>query len=72
MLKVSKSDYPFILKYKEVLDKSIIGEAEINIVEDNSLLKNQCLIETDGGVFDCSLDVQLDNLTKMLRILSRS
>lgn len=72
IIKVSKSDYPFVLKYKEVLDKSNTKDSNINIVEDSSLSKNQCLIETDGGVFDCSLDVQLDNLTKTLKILSLS
>lgn len=72
IIKVSKADYPFVLKYKEVLDKSNTKDSNINIVEDSSLSKNQCLIETDGGVFDCSLDVQLDNLTKTLKILSLS
>lgn len=70
IVKVSKEDYPFVLKYKEVLDKTITRAAEIAIIEDISLTKNQCLIETDGGVFDCSLDVQLDNLIKTLKTLS--
>ncbi len=72
MIKVSKEDYPFLLKYKEVLSKTVAKTIQINIMEEISLTKNQCLIETDGGVFDCSLDVQLDNLSKTLRILSRS
>ncbi len=25
---------------------------------------NQCIIETDSGIFDCSLDTELNNLTK--------
>lgn len=72
MIKVSKDDYPFLLKYKEVLSKTVAKTNQINIMEDISLTKNQCLIETDGGVFDCSLDVQLDSLSKTLRILSLS
>lgn len=71
-VKVSKTDYPFVLKYKEVLEKTVVKAASIEIMEDITLSKNQCLIETDGGVFDCSLDVQLDNLVKTLKILSRS
>ncbi|WP_099468877.1 FliH/SctL family protein [Konateibacter massiliensis] len=71
VIKVSKNDYPFVVKYKEVLDKSVIGASSLNIMEDISLSKNQCLVETDGGVFDCSLDVQLDNLIKTLKILSQ-
>jgi flagellar assembly protein FliH len=69
-VKVSKADYPYVLKYKEVLEKTVTKATNIEIIEDVTLSKNQCLIETDGGVFDCSLDVQLDNLTKTLKILS--
>lgn len=72
IIKVSKEDYPFLLKYKEVLSKTVAKTIQINIMEEISLTKNQCLIETDGGVFDCSLDVQLDNLSKTLRVLSQS
>lgn len=71
-VKVSKADYPYVLKYKEVLEKTITKASSIEIIEDISLTKNQCLIETEGGVFDCSLDVQLDNLTKALKILSHN
>lgn len=72
LIKVSKADYPYVLKYREVLEKTVIKAASIEIIEDMALSKNQCLIETDGGVFDCSLDVQLDNLTKTLKILSHN
>lgn len=71
IIKVSKDDYPFVLKYKDVLCHTDTKAIQLSIVEDRSLTKNQCYIETDGGVFDCSLDVQLDNLTKTLRILSQ-
>lgn len=72
LVKVSKADYPHVMKYREVLEKTVIKAASIEIIEDMALTKNQCLIETDGGVFDCSLDVQLDNLTKTLKILSNN
>ena len=42
----------------------------VEIIEDPTLVKNQCLIETDGGVFDCSLDVQMDKLIKSIKTLS--
>lgn len=72
IVKVSKADYPYVMKYREVLEKTVIKAASIDIIEDMTLSKNQCLVETDGGVFDCSLDVQLDNLTKTLKILSHN
>lgn len=72
LVKVSKTDYPYVLKYKEVLEKTVTKATNIEVIEEVTLAKNQCLIETDGGVFDCSLDVQLDNLTKTLKILSHN
>lgn len=70
IIKVSKTDYPYVVKYKEIIEKSVVQASNISIVEDVMLAKNQCMIETDGGVFDCSLDTQLDNLIKTLKILS--
>ena len=34
--------------------------------------KNECIIETDAGVFDCSLDIELNNLIKDIKLLSLS
>lgn len=42
----------------------------IEVTEDTSLVKNQCFIETDGGVYDCSLDVQMERLIKDIKTLS--
>ena len=42
----------------------------LEIVSDGGLTGNQCIIETDTGIFDCSMDVQLKNLIKDLRSLS--
>ena len=42
----------------------------LEIVSDIALSGNQCIIETETGVFDCSMDVQLKNLIKDLRSLS--
>jgi flagellar assembly protein FliH len=72
IVKVSKTDFPHVMKYREVLEKTVVKAASIDIIEDVTLTKSQCLIETDGGVFDCSLDVQLDSLIKTLKILSHN
>ena len=53
----------------EILDR-IGHDMSIEIVSDLSLEGNQCVIETDTGIFDCSLGVQLENLIKDLRSLS--
>ena len=37
---------------------------------DASLQEHQCMIETDSGVFECGVDVQLENLLGTLKSLS--
>ena len=37
---------------------------------DKTLEKNQCVIEMDNGIIDCSLDVQLEALKQDLKLLS--
>lgn len=70
LLRVSREDYPVLQEQKEVIRQELPKSATVEIVEDLTLTKNQCLIETDGGLFDCSLDTQLDNLIRDLRMLS--
>lgn len=70
LIKVSKEDYQFMLNSKEKLYEHVSKNVSIEIYQDSNLKRNQCIIETDAGVFDCSLDIQLENLVKELRILS--
>lgn len=70
IIRVSKIDYPKMKEKKETLKELITKNANLEVIEDITLTKNQCLIETDMGVFDCSLDVQLDNLKKAILTLS--
>ena len=44
--------------------------ATLEIVEDRTLNKNECLIETEDGIFDCSLSTQLTELKRKLQLLS--
>ena len=68
---VGKEDYPFISMQKKVLLQCIPTQnSTLEIIEDLTLKQNQCLIETDGGIFDCSLETQLTELGKKLRLLS--
>lgn len=70
LVRVSKEDYPFVTEHKEILHEKVPSISEIDIVKDATLIRNQCLIETDGGVFDCSLDVQLESLINNIKLLA--
>ena len=41
----------------------------MDIVEDATMKKNQCIIESDTGVYDCSLDIELNNLIKDIKLV---
>ena len=55
---------------KKQLIAAAKGENQIEVVEDLTLKQNECLIETEGGVFDCSLDIQLEDLISDIKVLS--
>lgn len=69
-IRVSPEDYKFTLNNQSKIYSSVAKDVHIEISEDTSLGRNECIIETDAGVFDCSLDIQLENLIKDIRLLS--
>ena len=72
LIKVPKENLQFILEHKEELQEKVGQYVKIEIISDNALSNNQCIIHTDSGVFDCSLDIQLDNLVRDIKTLSVS
>ena len=70
---VSKEDYSYVTMQKnQMLAGAVAGSSSVDVVEDLNLTKNECMIETEGGIFDCGLDTQLSELTQRLRMLSWS
>lgn len=70
IIHVARMDYEYMKQQKEAIMEMVPNANFIEITEDATLSKNQCMIETDGGVFDCSLDIQMENLVKALKTLS--
>ena len=71
LLHVSKDDYPYIsMQKKELVAGTGIATENVDIVEDFSMRKGQCIIETDGAIFDCGFKTQLEELRKQLKLLS--
>lgn len=69
-IRVSREDYEFVSERKNHLLGAIGREVPLYIQEDASLQKNQCLIETEQKVINCSLDIQLNNLISDLKLIS--
>lgn len=71
LLHVSKDDYPYIsMQKKGLVAGTGIAAEHVEIVEDFSMKKGQCIIETDGAIFDCGFKTQMEELRKQLKILS--
>jgi flagellar assembly protein FliH len=68
-IRVSKEDYDTVSSKKDLLIGAIGRDVPVYITEDAALVKNQCLIETDVRVINCSLDVQLGNLISDLKLI---
>lgn len=71
LLHVSKDDYPYVsMQKKELVSGTGIAVENVEIVEDFSMKKGQCIIETDGAIFDCGFKTQMEELRKQLKLLS--
>ena len=70
IIHVSKEDYGFVSMQKKELLAGASAADGAEIVEDMTLKPNECFIETGGGIFDCSLETQLEGLKRELKLLS--
>ncbi len=68
-IKVAQSNVLFLENHKEEILDRVGHDIELEILADSMMDGNECTIETDSGVFDCSLGTQLENLIKDIRAL---
>lgn len=69
LIKVCHEDAVFLKENRHRII-SAVSDAEVEIVEDPLMKKGQCVIDTDIGVFDCSLDLQMEKLMEDIKMLS--
>ena len=68
---VSSDDYDMIIDEKEHLQEMVTNpNVHMEIVEDPLLKEDECTIETENGVFDCSIGTELEELSRKLKLLS--
>jgi len=71
VIHVSKEDYPYVsMQKKSILEGCATANISVEIIEDSTLNKNDCMIETESGIFDCGLSTQLHELRQRLQLLS--
>lgn len=68
-IRVSEENYSFMKENLGELKKRVGEDVEIEVVNDNKMNDTDCQIETNFGIFDCGIDMELDNLEKAIRSL---
>lgn len=68
-IKVAQNNVLFLENHKEEILDRVGHDIELEFLSDSTMDGNDCVIETDSGVFDCSLGAQLENLIKDIRTL---
>ncbi len=72
LVHVSRDDHESVVAARDDLTAGLGSSATVEIIEDSTLSAGSSFIETDGGIFDCSIGTELELLKKELRILSYS
>ena len=68
-IRVSSANYKFFESRIGDIKEKIGNDIDIEIVNDMTLGPEDCIIETESGVFNCGIDMELSNLEKDIRSL---
>lgn len=69
---VSPDDFDYVNKNKNKLCENISEKVNVEILRDDTLNTNDCVIETKSGNIDCSLGTRLNGLISDLELLVNS
>lgn len=71
LVHVSREDYSYVSMQKKQLLVGLGGNGvSLEIIEDATVARDECMIETEGGIFDCGLGTQLAQLRQRLCLLA--
>ena len=70
VIRVSEQHYPYVSDNKERLTGAANPNISIEIFGDPKLNSQQCIIESENGIIDLSMDVQVRKLVTAIKLLS--
>lgn len=68
-IRVAEGNHHYIEANGEEIRTQLGGDVSVEIVKDMHLSGMECVIETESGVFNCGMDMELSNLLKDIRSL---
>lgn len=69
-IKVNDENVAFLREKKSEILERVGSEVTLDIISDPLLSDSGCIIETDGGLFDCGIDTELDELIRNIKALA--
>ena len=70
IIRVNEKNREYLNSNKDMLQEKVGESVQLDIIMDPLLEDDKCIIESDGGIIDCSIGVELDNFIKDLRALT--
>lgn len=71
IIRVAETNYKFIESHVADIKEKIGNDVVIDVVNDMTLEEDDCIIETQTGVYNCGIDMVLNNLEKDIKSLCR-
>jgi len=72
LVHLSREDYPVVTARREELKALLMPNSSLEFIEDALVSQSNCYIEAEGGIYDCGLTTQLEELKTQLKLLSYS
>lgn len=69
-IKVNDDNVAFLREKKPEILERVGSEVTLDIIADPLLSESGCIIETDGGLFDCGIDTELSELIRNIKALA--
>ncbi len=69
-IKVCEESYTYVSDNSDRIVGAANPNITIDVFADSKLEKGQCIIETDNGIIDLSMDIQVQNLITAFKMLS--
>jgi flagellar assembly protein FliH len=66
---VSEEDFQYVEDHLSELREQLGKEVTLEVTRDPKMSKSECRIETETGIYDCSMDLELDGLCRDIRSL---
>lgn len=70
LIRVNEKNYSLLQSKKDLITDKLGDSVNVELAKDPLLSDGSGMIETDGGVYDVSIDTEFSNLIKRIRLLS--